>query len=1413
MKSDSPGFDHRFATPISTIRKGVTTAIGTEMTKRAKSLLIATTLSLPTSSWSQNIVIAGDVSTYASLSNQNVSITGRSELRITNATAALTNCQIHLDSPDAWLILTQIPPGVAITDYLSQVVVQGSPAVADSNVRVVQHAAGTAIIPHSPSYLPLQVFSGPDFTGPSLQPSLLSYHRGTELGAMNDKISSFKLKRGYMATFAQDSGGTGISKVFIAQDGDVEVNVMPPGLDDSVSFVRVFPWASVGKKGWSGGIPAGGGVAQLDLDWHYDWDNYVSSSRETEYVPMRHNRNWNSWTNINNKIGSTHVLGFNEPDRPDQANMTVDEAIALWPNFLSSGLRIGSPAPASANWTSNADWLGQFIEKADALNYRVDYVVLHFYQANYSAQSLYDYLKAVHVRTKRPIWITEMNNGANWTDSAQPNLTQAQNSTVLQSFVQIMDSAPFVERYAMYNWVGDNRALVLRDTTTNLDYLTAAGQMYRDHKAPAAFTAEAPPLNDTRFEANYPFDGDTLDSSGNGSSATSSGTPQFVPGKHGQALQLDGVNDFVQLPPKITGGIDFTFAAWVKWDGGANFQRIFDFGSDTYKYMFLTPKSGSNTLRFSITENSYQNQMLIETTPLTPGVWTHVAVTLKGNTGKLFVNGVKSAESSTMTINPVNLSAWCNYLGKSQFPADPRFAGAIDDVVISDIAYPDAQIAQMATNTPPGFIQHSFDAPDGIAGRYYRSSLVSFASDSQTASAALRYTKAGGPAWLNILPDGTLFGTPSATDTGSREFAVMVTDPSGSSDMAVATLTIHPGTPEPVSQGAVAHYRFEGHTRSGIGSHHGTASGNPAYTTGQLGQAIRLDAVNDYVSLPAGVANSEAITIASWVKWDGGSTYQRLFDFGTGTSQYMFLTPKSASNTCRFSITTNGNGSEAYLQSATALPVGTWCYVAVTLDGTTGTLWINGTAVDSKPIPITPAQIAPTLNYIGKSQFTADPLFYGTVDEFHILDRALSGPELAQLQLGDNHGPSFASSPLVIGNATAGVAFSANLANSVSDPNAGEVLTFVKRSGPPWLNLSPEGFITGTPGSVDAGPNRFAVSVIDSTGRSDEAWLDIPVNGSGTGASAAYAFEGNAVDHAGSHHGTIIGTPSYLGGRRGQAIHLNGSTDQVTLPAAVANHADITIAAWVRWSGGAIWQRLFDFGAGTDKYMFVTPKSGSNTLRFAIKASSTATEERLDIPSPPPNTWYHLALSLEGSTGRLYLNGREVISGTIATNPSDLAATINYIGDSQFAADPMFGGDIDDFQIHGRALSAAEVASLYEGDAHSSAETFSEWAQRIFGGGITPAGDADHDGTSNLAEFRLGLDPSNPQSSFRTSSQGHLLSWPSAPGIGFRIFRSESLAADSWQEVTRIPGVTGEATWSDPSPPEDKAFYRVSFSE
>lgn len=203
--------------------------------------------------------------------------------------------------------------------------------------------------------------------------------------------------------------------------------------------------------------------------------------------------------------------------------------------------------------------------------------------------------------------------------------------------------------------------------------------------------------------ARYGFDGSTNDSSGNANHPIiTSGAPTFLAGKYGSAVDFDGAGQYTMLPANLLASVtNCTFACWVNWDGGAAWQRIFDFGNDTTQYLFLTPSSGDGTLRFAITTNGGGAEQILETAPLPVGQWRHVAITRSGNIARLYTNGVVAvARTNVVTIAPASFNSALNYLGKSQWP-DPLFNGRLDELFLYNYALSDSEITKLAANQPP----------------------------------------------------------------------------------------------------------------------------------------------------------------------------------------------------------------------------------------------------------------------------------------------------------------------------------------------------------------------------------------------------------------------------------------------------------------------------------------------------------------------------------------------------------------------------------------------------------------------------------------------------------------------------------------------------------------------------------------
>ncbi len=161
-----------------------------------------------------------------------------------------------------------------------------------------------------------------------------------------------------------------------------------------------------------------------------------------------------------------------------------------------------------------------------------------------------------------------------------------------------------------------------------------------------------------------------------------------VPGQFGNAVRLGDVAQFVSLPNGIVAGLnDFTIGTWVNPAQVNTWSRVFDFGTGTTVNMFLTVSAGTAP-RFAITTGGggAAEQVISATSPLAAGQWTHLAVSLNGNVGRLYVNGVEVGTNPNMTLRPSSLGPTSqNWIGRSQY-GDPNLNGTVDDFQIYDRA-------------------------------------------------------------------------------------------------------------------------------------------------------------------------------------------------------------------------------------------------------------------------------------------------------------------------------------------------------------------------------------------------------------------------------------------------------------------------------------------------------------------------------------------------------------------------------------------------------------------------------------------------------------------------------------------------------------------------------------------------------
>ncbi|MEJ8819169.1 glycosyl hydrolase [Lacibacter sp. H407] len=393
---------------------------------------------------------------------------------------------LNFSDPASWVYMHNENPDALMTK-LGNIRINHVTGVLDNNFRINQYyQKGSVVRPLSTAHLPLKIFSGTAQSGTaaSLQEDII--YAGATIPGGDNAARSFILKRGFMATFAINSNGTGKSKVYIASEKDLTIDALDIALQGNVSFIRVVPWNWVIKKG------TGGFYDQLNTGWFYNWNNNNNPLPNYEYVPMAWGAGGALPAAINlvtQKKKTTHLLGFNESDNCEDQSGQFNNlcqpavAVAYYENLMGLGVRLGTPAPRENGPTT---WLLEFARIAKERDVRFDFVAVHWYDwgsnpansPNADPQQIFNrfkaYLENVYRIYKLPIWITEFN--------ANPNRGNPIQDAFLRLALPYLESLDYVERYAYFQ--PNPQYATVPQTPANYyenGELTNIGELYMNH--------------------------------------------------------------------------------------------------------------------------------------------------------------------------------------------------------------------------------------------------------------------------------------------------------------------------------------------------------------------------------------------------------------------------------------------------------------------------------------------------------------------------------------------------------------------------------------------------------------------------------------------------------------------------------------------------------------------------------------------------------------------------------------------------------------------------------------------------------------------------------------------------------------------------------------------------------------------
>lgn len=370
---------------------------------------------------------------------------------------------------------------------------------------------------------------------------------------------------------------------------------------------------------------------------------------------------------------------------------------------------------------------------------------------------------------------------------------------------------------------------------------------------------------------------------------------------------------------------------------------------------------------------------------------------------------------------------------------------------------------------------------------------------------------------------------------------------------------------------------------------------------------------------------------------------------------------------------------------------GRWHHVSAVFDRATSEvrLYLDGSNVATK------TGAFPSNGYIFNGRI---PLCLGTFasgtygfDDTRIYAKALTNSEIQTLYSEPGLGtPRALAAVNVSGYST--IPIRENLWHSVW--SGGGALSFDLLSGPAWLEVDPEGFLGGTPGTGDAGTGTAVVRITNSSG----AYADVTVNLSITNsqAIARWAFDegsgSSSADSSGNGKtATLQGGAAWTASREGASslgLNAGSATGQYAQTSATNLSAGGTITAWIRPSSLSGNRAIL---AQEGSFVFRTQGTGlcftTPGIRDHYSSGATLATDQ----------WQFIAITFQpGATGgaRFYLDGE--LKGT--ANASSLSSNSNptLIGRSAVASFAQeFKGSIDDVRLYGAVLDASKISALY----------------------------------------------------------------------------------------------------------------------
>ncbi|GAA4256769.1 hypothetical protein GCM10022255_070920 [Dactylosporangium darangshiense] len=824
----------------------------------------------------------------------------------------------------------------------------------------------------------------------------------------------------------------------------------------------------------------------------------------------------------------------------------------------------------------------------------------------------------------------------------------------------------------------------------------------------ATATLSAAPTQPTGLIAGYTFDAGSgttaADTSGNGNTGTLTGGTWVATGKYGGALKFNGSGDIVKAPSaaSLNATTGLTMAAWVQPTAAqSGWRTIMHKETDAW---FLNAGSDSGALKPAggVTTGS-SDSVVYGTTASPVNQWTHVAMTYDGANLKLYVNGTlvaTKAKTGTLkqTTGPLSIGG--------NTPYGEYFVGLIDEARVYNRALTAAEVqtimnsplvAPVADTTPPSTVTALTATPSGSS----HVNLSWPAATDDVAVSGYQVERCQGDGCTNFASVGSV-GATSFTDSGLADstaytYRVRATDAAGNlggwSPTASATTTAASDTTAPSAPANLA-ATVAGNTQINL-----TWSGS----TDDVGVAeYRIERCSGAnCTTFAQVATATSPTYAN-TGLTAGTVYRfrvRAADAAGNVSAYSNI----ATATTTASDTT-APSAPAGLTATAASPT----QVDLAWTASTDNVGVAGYRVErcTGAGCTTYAEVAQpagtTWSDTGRAPATTYRYRVRATDAAGNLGAYSSVVAATTPALPDSTPPSTPASLTATPNGT-----QVALSWPASTDNVSVAGYRVERCAGAGCTDFAQVATPATTSYTDSGlaPNAtylYRVAAVDPSGNvsgwsptASATTSSAPTQP--TGLIAGYTFDAGsgttAADSSGNANtGTVTGA-TWAAGKYGGALSFNGTSDMVRVPASATLNPStgLTLAAWVQPTAAQQgWRTVMQ---KENDAWFLNASNGAGAQKPAGGVTAGGSDKVVTCPTATTlNQWTHIALTYDGATLKLYVNGVQVSStaktGTLqqTSNPLSIGGNAPY---GEF-----FKGLIDEARVYNRALTPAEITTV-----------------------------------------------------------------------------------------------------------------------